>query len=378
MGFFKKPVKKYVQLGLLLLTILFLTIAESTVDQLFGDGDGKVSFQGFDTFIVSSQIIFWGLLFWSSVGFLGSESRKKVFFYIYLFSVIVCIFLGLEWITKVFNKKNNIELPFFINSREPAFQTTLNSFQFNHLDPHLGYAHTPGAKDNVEIKSPHIYRSGFVAFTDKKKLDSSRPIIVTLGGSTTDSLQFEDSWPEALSNILKSKDIPWTVVNGGVGGHSTSQELIKLLRDAIELNPYLVIAYNGINDLNNWSKLPYPMIHPYQDRILNFVVNQNLGRSQMYLPNLLYFFKNALNPELAARSVHSIERGLKTTKSTGEFYLRNHELMYAICSSQGIKYLGVLQPVIGIGRNDTTGVYPRNTQYFKGPKGDLYTCNGSM
>jgi hypothetical protein len=80
-----------------------------------------------------------------------------------------------------------------------------------------------------------------------------RPIIVCLGGSTTDPfLQINlpngnlleiatGSWAEELARIMDHKKIQGTVFCGETSGFRTAQDLIKLLRDVLEIKPDIVI-----------------------------------------------------------------------------------------------------------------------------------------
>jgi hypothetical protein len=70
---------------------------------------------------------------------------------------------------------------------------------------------------------------------------------------------------EELSKLLTADGYSGTIVNGGTGGYSSNQELIKLIRDGLEFKPDIVISYSGINDMGKYNELPYPMVHPYQD-----------------------------------------------------------------------------------------------------------------
>ncbi len=78
--------------------------------------------------------------------------------------------------------------------------------------------------------------------------------VLCLGGSTTFCVRVSDgdTWPVKLQEKLASApNGPIDVVNGGVSGYSSAENLIQFaLRDHY-LNPSLVILYQGLNDLRS-------------------------------------------------------------------------------------------------------------------------------
>lgn len=83
--------------------------------------------------------------------------------------------------------------------------------------------------------------------------------IIVLGGSTVEgdgATGSTTSLPAKLQDILRSRYIaaarPQTrieVINGGVGGYFSTQELLLYISDLRHFQPDLVISYNGWNDL---------------------------------------------------------------------------------------------------------------------------------
>lgn len=72
--------------------------------------------------------------------------------------------------------------------------------------------------------------------------------IFILGGLTTDGALFPfKSWLQFLLDKIGGKNV--TIFNGGVVGYTSTQELIKLLRDVLFLKPDMVIVYDGFNDM---------------------------------------------------------------------------------------------------------------------------------
>ncbi len=75
--------------------------------------------------------------------------------------------------------------------------------------------------------------------------------IVALGGSTTEStLHYIKGWVQYFTEYLRQNNISAVVYCGGVCAYTSSQELLKLIRDVIPLKPDIVLSYSGNNDLH--------------------------------------------------------------------------------------------------------------------------------
>lgn len=73
--------------------------------------------------------------------------------------------------------------------------------------------------------------------------------IMILGGSTSDSANYQySSWPEELYYILRKQGKKAVIYSGGKAGFYSMQELSKVLRDAREIKPDIIISFSGVND----------------------------------------------------------------------------------------------------------------------------------
>lgn len=193
---------------------------------------------------------------------------------------------------------------------------------YDTFDPHLGYSRIPE----------------FVAYGDVSSPDALR--IVALGGSTTDPFNSvlggsaavgwslsPNNWPQELANLLAKPGIGAKVFNLGVGGYSSNQEVLKLIRDGLLLSPHLVISLNGVNDLGFiWSCSPeYPMVSPYQHRVVTFLSDANAGMK--------------------------VSLGMKADPKFGAVgqWEKNIRTMRAVSKEFGAEYLCFLQPIMGFG-----------------------------
>ena len=189
----------------------------------------------------------------------------------YLVAVTIGGMLLIEFVSQQINAANGVELPFIGFRSGLGAPEPLGGQIFSVLDPQLGFARrNPEASGKWEKQ--YYWINGFAVY-GRKEAALKHPVILTLGGSTTDGIEFDHSWPEELSKILVEKGINGTVVNGGTGGYSTNQELLKLLRDGLEFKPDIIISYSGVNDRGDYGELPYPMVHTHQRDTLNFLTS---------------------------------------------------------------------------------------------------------
>jgi len=215
------------------------------------------------------------------------------------------------------------------------------TLKLSHLDPHLGYAH----EYEVDRTLGDAALPGFVIYGNPNAERVLR--ILTLGGSTTDPLD-RDNWPKQLQRTLSERGIAAVVYNGGVSGYTTSQELLKFLRDGITVAPDIVICLNGVNDMGFVHAVEkHPMVHPYQERMLRALRGE---RTPVLMPNLMRAIERwRIRSAPEYYRVAGVNFGVATDITPGEMWARNIHLLHAVATAQGIAHLNVLQPVLGIG-----------------------------
>ena len=189
--------------------------------------------------------------------------------------------------------------------------------------------------------------------------NTNRPVLLTLGGSTTTGffqhISNGDTYPSYLARYFKNE---YQVLNGGVGAYSSLQELYKVIRDAPRINNlHTVISLNGINDipdyngLNKQRRLDYPFLTELQFRIneQQFWIDQRGGITlQSILPNLtslfIFFHRKSHNKVVSKSS--TLTNSLPI--DAAERWLINVKRMYAILKEQGVRYIVFLQPTLGL------------------------------
>jgi hypothetical protein len=176
--------------------------------------------------------------------------REKLFASISVCAATVFLLLTVEGASYYVNKAQGKKTAFLI-----ARSTFDKQRHYGTFDPHFGYARWLTDDDKTRLNENNFeWVDGFVVYKKNKDL-WTRPIILTLGGSTTDGIRRGHSWPEELSKLMTADGNSGTVVNGGTGGYSSNQELLKLIRDGLEFKPDIVISYSGINDMGKYNEL---------------------------------------------------------------------------------------------------------------------------
>ncbi|HEX5066894.1 MAG TPA: SGNH/GDSL hydrolase family protein [Myxococcota bacterium] len=262
-------------------------------------------------------------------------AARKSLFVLYLVAASVGILLALELVCMRLNAARGVVLPFAIRaSGDPLHHQVANRFSV--LDPHLGYAH---GEDEESVRAlGDTWVNGFVVYRDRPG-PLVHPVILALGGSTTDGAGADPSWPEELARLLKDRGIAGTVVNGGTGGYSTNQELLKLIRDGLEFRPDIVISYSGVNDRGEYGELPYPMVHAYQRQVLAHLTE---GAPSRLLPNAVAWLRREVLPHPKHRVTSTL--GVASSSTLGEQYERNLVLMEAVARARGAAFFGFIQP----------------------------------
>lgn len=132
--------------------------------------------------------------------------------------------------------------------------------------PHyfLGFYPTPNYRPGANRNNSFGFRGR--EFSISKPDNTYR--IVALGGSTTYSQgvdDFENSYPSLLENHLRESGFDAVeVINAGVSGYTSHQNLINLQFRVLPLLPDLIIIYQGFNDIQ--ARFVYPASQYLGDR----------------------------------------------------------------------------------------------------------------
>ena len=202
--------------------------------------------------------------------------------------------------------------------------------------------------------------------------------ILVLGGSTTDPLGthfsgYRGTWVHHLfEGISQSNPSRYVVENGGNGGSTSSNELLRLITKLHSNHYDLIISFNGINEIY-FADNPY-----YKD-------NENILASSMllaamgdwgiikgldgktYSASILDFLVTPLRNSRIYLHLGALKKKLKSKQFTGlskedkdmlvygaNIWAKNIDFMNSVSVTMNAKYLAVLQPTLGIGGNYCT------------------------
>ncbi|MBD5497015.1 MAG: hypothetical protein HDR11_04505 [Lachnospiraceae bacterium] len=192
------------------------------------------------------------------------------------------------------------------------FQTSLS--KSTPLDPTLG--HSTFSNDMRGCR-----------FWGKKSASGIQ--IAVNGASLVDETCFDwKLWPRLVYERMEKAGGNPSFLLCASYGHTTSQSLLKLIRDILPLRPDIVIDYCSLeNDCLYGEWMTAPFIVGYQKKILSLVKNQIKDR-----------FEN--------RNVNQINLGNRSKRRTAEVILDNIYMSKLLCEAYGIRYICVFPPSI--------------------------------
>lgn len=183
------------------------------------------------------------------------------------------------------------------------------------LDPNMGHAY---------ISDKDQYH-GFACFEYLESEEKGHLKIVLLGNSTSMVYGTKvPSWCEHFSRILKVNGIPHRIYCGGIDSYTASHELIKLVRDAVWMDPDIIISYSGTNNM----QLPpnNPFVGYYQHELFEGLANKTKLKTFGQMQGVNY--------------------GVKPNASAFEFFYKQLSMMEAVCEKFNICFKTFLQPVL--------------------------------
>lgn len=184
-----------------------------------------------------------------------------------------------------------------------------NVADWGNIDVNIGYTY----------KSSGSFKDGYYQYGK----NDAEITIITLGGSTTSSYEMwgVKPWPQILYEKFSHSNKNIKILNGGIAGYNSYQELLKILRDVNSIQPDLVISFSGLNDAV-YSNYDYPYYTPHLQAIYEGFINN----TNKYCLPLSY--------------------GLRNRKEPGELWIKNMKYIFEISRLNQIDFLAFLQPFI--------------------------------
>lgn len=182
----------------------------------------------------------------------------------------------------------------------------------NSLDPTMGYSSVAYDENGVKIRG---------------NIDSAGLKIGILGASLADETYFDRKiWTQFLYERMISTGKDIIEILGASYGYTTSQCVLKLLRDVIPYKPDIVLDYCPLeNDCFYGESLTAPYIVGYQKKMMSLL-------------------NGRLKDRFEEKMVRTFSFGVQCSKRTSDIILDNMRLKKAICDAYGIMYICVFPP----------------------------------
>ena len=206
-------------------------------------------------------------------------------------------------------------------------------------------------------------------YVDYEFSKNDKPVLITLGGSTTSGFyQFisnGETYPYWLAKISKND---YRVINGGIGAYSSSNELFKFIRDgSLFRNLKVVISLNGINDLPGYGGEPrnefldYPFLTDIQLKMNRdqIWIDQRISlQPKDFFPNTKTLIDYFVKPEpvKADGFLHSKKKINTNEKKddtfnfveTADKWEKNIKRLRELVKLENAEYFVFLQPTMGL------------------------------
>ncbi len=174
--------------------------------------------------------------------------------------------------------------------------------------------------------------------------------ILILGGSTADQLwgMPKDLYSELFGKLTTKR---LEVLNFAQAGSITSQELIMLARYGLRIEPDLVIAIDGVNDIVTVSKGSPPGV-PYTDAYVQLAMNKPFLNAIVSVASTFTVRQRAQKARRTAEE-KALQANAQSVDLAISEYLANHAAMASIANGVGARFVSVLQPYIHLRQVNT-------------------------
>lgn len=276
--------------------------------------------------------------------------KKFLFVFLLLFSTFL-ILVVVEIICLLNTNELERDASPFINSE--AIRRNENMMGGS-VDPLLGFALDDNLMDMYE--GGKKYDSAILPNTNEDCADTL--IILISGGSTSDVISGQGTWPNYLQQILMENNICASIKVAATSGYHSGQELLKVIKYYSFYKPDIHISYSGVNEPGE-----YRYTTEYEERIFL----SKIEPKSFVLPYTVHFMRRRIGLKLS-----SVNLRLEVPKvESHEFWKQNMRFMYSIAKVNNSNFLAVLQPSLGVGphKDQVREVFEKNT--FSGEFGDL-------
>lgn len=179
-----------------------------------------------------------------------------------------------------------------------------------------------------------FYRAGYMLWPHPRAAEAAALRLMSIGNST--SLWPDAAWSQALAGRLQAEGLDIGLWHGAGKGNTSSQELLRVVRDAPAIRPDLIVSLSGICDIGHLlNSRGYPFAHKYTRRVLDFAQAHDLA------DEITYGYPDPVSP--------------------AQSWCRNQRMARVLAEDMGIPYIVFLQPVQGYGTYDMS---PEEEAFF--------------
>ncbi len=251
-------------------------------------------------------------------------------FIIWNICVVLVLLVLVELVAFMALRVYGTQKPFFLNLTSFALDEKRDKTRI--IDPLLGWSKSP---DQLMNTDKLLLKNNLVYFNlPKVQCDSIIKLLIT-GGSTSDVTFDQKNWPYYFNKKLQEHYPCIELAIGAENGYNSGQELLKLLRDGLPIQPDIHLSFSGPND----SDPSYTSL--YEDKFFKSKLQDKL-----ILPNFQFWiasFKKQQTPYYENKIGHLL--------LPNDFWITNMQAMHGIADQKGYQFIGILSPVVGIGNN---------------------------
>ncbi|MEX1122710.1 MAG: hypothetical protein WED82_11280 [Balneolales bacterium] len=172
-----------------------------------------------------------------------------------------------------------------------------------------------------------FYRGGYFLWPNPRKAEAAKKKLMTIGNST--SLWPDSDWSRQLGQILINQGYDVGIYHGAGKGNTSSQDLLRVVRDAAAIKPNLIVSLSGICDIGFLlNSKNYPFAHKYTRRFLDYLIKYDFASEIVY--------------------------GYPDTASPANIWCRNQSIAKVVAENLNATYITFLQPVMGYGEYNMT------------------------
>jgi hypothetical protein len=267
---------------------------------------------------------------------------------------------------------NNWRLPLTVCTLEGQRITKEDGLLRLGLAPYTIYKNLPNQKTAKFTINSSGFRGGNVSTVPDNRI---RTIVV--GGSAAFGISLEND-DETFEALLEKLDSKFEVINAGVAGFLSGQELTYIVTELADYHPQVIIAYNGWNDLQEswyhktwWNKQKEKAEMGYNTNFFIHNIEHKLVDNYQTQVSLSRSFSRFFNTLVDKSSLISLLRNqilklkqqkvLNKQSGTSEHILQNDYMnaiigtyvdnlikMDKFCKSLGIKFVVIFQPELGL------------------------------